>query len=135
MIAETEGIMLWCLEGLHRLIAQDFEFTVSERMKKNLDEMKKNDNNIFDFYESSGYIRFEQNTYALSRQIYAAYKKWCDDNLEKPLSERTFSTQLKRDEKRLGIRYDKNLDASGGKKARGYHGIHVQVNTDDYWTH
>ena len=135
MIAEAEGIMLWCLEGLHRLIAQDFEFTVSERMKKNLDEMKKNDNNIFDFYESSGYIRFEQNTYALSRQIYAAYKKWCDDNLEKPLSERTFSTQLKRDEKRLGIRYDKNLDASGGKKARGYHGIHVQVNTDDYWMH
>ena len=135
MIAETEGIMLWCLDGLHRLITQDFEFTVSDRMRKNLDEMKKNDNNIFDFYESSGYIRFEQGTYALSRQLYVAYKKWCDDNLEKPLSERTFSTQLKRDEKRLGIRYDKNLDASGGKKARGYHGIHVMVNTDDYWPH
>ena len=133
MTAEAEGILLWCLEGLHRLIAQDYEFTISDRMRKNLDEMKKNDNNIFDFYESSGYIRFEQGTYALSRQLYAAYKKWCDDNLEKPLSERTFSAQLKRDEKRLGLRYDKNTDASGGKKARGYHGVHVMVNTDDYW--
>lgn len=132
LTAEAEGIMQWCLEGLHRLIDQNFEFTISDRMRKNLDEMKKNDNNIFDFYESSGYIRFENGTHALSRQLYAAYRKWCDDNLEKPLSERTFSTQLKRDEKRLGIKYDKNLDASGGKKARGYHGVHVRVNTDEY---
>lgn len=133
MNAESEGIMLWCLEGLHRLIAQDFEFTISDRMKKNLDEMKKNDNNIYDFYESSGYILFEKGTHALSRQIYAAYRKWCEDNLEKPLAERTFATQLRRDEKRLGIKYDKNLDASGGKKARGYHGLHVQIDTGDYW--
>ncbi len=133
MTVESEGIMLWCLEGLHRLIDQNYEFTISDRMKKNLDEMKKNDNNIFDFYESSGYISFEQGTHALSRQLYAAYKKWCDDNLEKPLSERTFSTQLKRDERRLGIKYDKNMDASGGKKARGYHGVYVLINTDDYW--
>lgn len=135
MTAEAEGILLWCLEGLHRLIEQDFEFTVSDRMRRNLEEMKKNDNNIFDFYESSGYILFEKGTHALSRQIYAAYRKWCDDNLEKPLAERTFATQLRRDEKRLGIKYDKNLDASGGKKARGYHGIHVQINTDDCWIH
>lgn len=29
---------------------------------------------------------------------------------------------------RLGITYDRNLDASGGKKARGYRGICVQIN-------
>ena len=133
MNAEAEGIMQWCLEGLHRLIERNYEFSVSERMKKNLDEVRKNDDNIYDFYDSSGYIRFEKGTYALSRQIYAAYKRWCEDNLEKPLSERTFATRLKRDEKKLGIQYDKNLDAPGGKKARGYHGIHVQINTGGYW--
>ncbi len=47
-------LMLWCLEGLHRLIKQDFEFTVSDRMRRNLEEMKKNDNNIFDFYAREG---------------------------------------------------------------------------------
>ena len=64
MTAEAEGILLWCLEGLHRLIGQDFEFSVSDRMRRNLEEMKKNDNNIFDFYESSGYILFEKGTHA-----------------------------------------------------------------------
>jgi len=31
MCAELEGILLWCLEGLHRLVQNDFRFTVSER--------------------------------------------------------------------------------------------------------
>lgn len=132
MIAESEGILQWCLVGLHRLIDQGFEFSVSDRMKNNLEEMKKNDNNIFDFYESSGYISFEKGTHASSRQLYVTYRKWCEDNLEKPLAERTFASQLKRDEKRLGIHYDKNLNVGGGKKARGYHGVNVQVNIDGY---
>ena len=132
LLAEKEGILQWFLEGLHRVVDNGFDIKASERMKQNVEEMKKHENNILDFYESTGYIRFEKGTHALSRQIYVAYRKWCEDNLEKALSERTFSTQLKRDEKRLGIQYDKNIDVSGGKKARGYHGLHVQVNTEDY---
>ena len=132
---ESEGIMQWCLEGLHRLMDNGFAFTVSERMKTNIEEMKKNDNNIIEFYESTGYIRFEEGTHALSRDLYSAYQKWCADNLENPFSQRTFTSQLKRDEEKLGIRYDKNLDAAGGKKARGYHGVHVTIRPDDGWSY
>ena len=59
--------------------------------------------------------------------LYEAYEKWCRDNLEAPLSTKTFATQLMRDQERLKLRYDKNLDATGGKRARGYHGVHVMV--------
>ena len=38
MCAELEGILLWCLEGLHRLVQNDFRFTVSERAAANVDK-------------------------------------------------------------------------------------------------
>ena len=37
MCAELEGILLWCLEGLHRLVQNNFRFTVSERAAANVD--------------------------------------------------------------------------------------------------
>ena len=129
LAAEVEGIVLWMLEGLHRLIGQDFHFTISERTRQNMDEIRRSDNNIMEFYESTGYIRFEKGTYASTRDLYIAYVQWCMDNAEKPLSEKTFSTQLRKNATELGIEYDKNLDVEGGKKARGYRGVHVQINT------
>ena len=129
LAAEVEGIVLWMLEGLHRLISQDFHFTISERTRQNMDEIRRSDNNIMEFYESTGYIRFEKGTYASTRDLYIAYVQWCMDNAEKPLSEKTFSTQLRKNATELGIEYDKNLDVEGGKKARGYRGVHVQINT------
>ena len=129
LAAEVEGIVLWMLEGLHRLISQDFHFTISERTRQNMHEIRRSDNNIMEFYESTGYIRFEKGTYASTRDLYIAYVQWCMDNAEKPLSEKTFSTQLRKNATELGIEYDKNLDVEGGKKARGYRGVHVQINT------
>ena len=129
LAAEVEGIVLWMLEGLHRLISQDFHFTISERTRQNMDEIRRSDNNIMEFYESTGYIRFEKGTYASTRDLYIAYVQWCMDNAEKPLSEKTLSTQLRKNATELGIEYDKNLDVEGGKKARGYRGVHVQINT------
>ena len=37
MCAELEGILLWCLEGLHRLVQNDFRFTVSPKAAANVD--------------------------------------------------------------------------------------------------
>ena len=44
MCAELEGILLWCLEGLHRLVQNDFRFTVSERAAANVDTIKRSSN-------------------------------------------------------------------------------------------
>ena len=97
-----------------------------------MEEAKKEDNNIIEFIESKGYIRFEANTTATSKALYASYIIWCSDNAEKPFSERTFATFFKNNAAKLGITYDKNLSIDYGKTARGYHGVHVQVRTDGY---
>ena len=70
LIRETEGIVLWCLEGLHRLVRNGFEFSISDRAKKNLKDLMENENNIISFLNSSGYVRREEGTYASSRQLY-----------------------------------------------------------------
>jgi hypothetical protein len=38
---------------------------------------------------------------------------------------------MRKQHRMLGITYDKNLDTGVGKKARGYHGINVMVNTEN----
>jgi len=127
---EAEGILLWCLEGLHRLIDNGYVFTVSQRTRRNMEEIRKTDNNILDFLESTGYIQYEPNTSATTRQLYRAYLRWCEDNADKPLAEKTFGNTLRQSERKWGIAYDKNLDIGHDKRARGYRGVHTLVNTD-----
>lgn len=80
MCAEAEGIFLWALEGLRRLIANDYQFTVSERARENMEAAVADGNNIVEFMQSSGYIGFAPNAAASSKDLYAAYKLWCEDN-------------------------------------------------------
>ena len=57
MKAEAEGIFLWAFEGLQRLVANNFKFTESDRIRENREAVKRDNNNIFDFMDSEGYIR------------------------------------------------------------------------------
>lgn len=70
MCAELEGILLWCLEGLHRLVQNDFRFTVSERAAANVDTIKRSSNNVIDFMESEGYFRFKADYSTSSKEFY-----------------------------------------------------------------
>ena len=101
-------------------------------MKHNLENVKREANNIIEFLESTGYIRLEEGTHAASKQLYNAYLKWCSDNAEKPLSDRTFTRWLSGEQERLHIKYAKNIDIGGNKRVRGYYGINVLVNTDGW---
>lgn len=36
LIAEREGIFLWCLEGLHRLLVNNYRFIISDQARENI---------------------------------------------------------------------------------------------------
>ena len=113
--SEAEGIFLWMVEGLKRLIANDYKLTESERTRNNLKEAMEDSNNIAQFLESDGYIRLEEGTAARSVHLYAAYKRWCKDNLENPIATRSFSQYLKDNQGKYGIEYTKHaLDNQRG---------------------
>ena len=125
MCAEAEGIFLWCLEGLQRLIANNYHFTVSERARENMAEAVSDGNNAVDFMRSEGYIRLKADAEASSREIYAVYKLWCDDNALHALSARSLAAFLNENRREYNLEPTNNLYQPGGRRVRGYFGIEV----------
>ena len=129
--SEVDDIFLWYLEGLQRLLKNNYKFTISEKTERNLKEAMEESNNIIAFMESNGYVRLENGTMATSKALYSAYCKWCEDNMEKPMSAKSLTGYLKQNEKLYGIKYSTNISVDSGKCARGFQGIFVKyVQTD-----
>ena len=128
LIQESEGIFLWCLEGLHRLLANNYSFTISGQAKENVETVKRSSNNVIEFLQSEGYIRFKADSEASSKAIYEAYKLWCEDNVRKPLSANRLSSELAQNETLYNVEATNNIYA-GGRRVRGFMGIEVLART------
>ena len=127
MCAELEGILLWCLKGLHRLVQNDFRFTVSERAATNVDTIKRSSNNVIDFMESEGYFRFKADYSISSKEFYDIYKQWCEDNACHSVSAIRFSAELRQNDRRYNLEATNNIYLPGGRRVRGFVGIEPLV--------
>lgn len=125
MCAELEGIFLWALEGLQRLIANDYRLTISQRAKENMEEAISDGNNIVDFLKSEGYIGFKADYEARSSDLYEVYKLWCRENAENPFAMKSFIAYLKQNADSYGLEYTNKIHYQGGK-VRGFLGIYVE---------
>jgi putative DNA primase/helicase len=121
--AEISGIVLWCLDGLKRLVENRYRFSISDRSCRIKRELIAEDNNIQAFLESKGYIAFTPDVQTTTRELYEVYQKWCYDNAEKAMAASTFSRYLHQNAETLGIKPNKNIRINSGKTARGYNGI------------
>ena len=124
LLREREGIFLWCLEGLHRLIGNNYQFSISGKARENMETVKRSSNNVIEFLQSEGYIRFKADSEASSKAIYEAYTRWCDDNAQKPMSANRVSSELAQNERLYNIEATNNVHV-GGKRVRGFIGIEV----------
>lgn len=125
MCAEAEGIFLWALEGLRRLIDNDYQFTISERARENMEVAMADGNNIVEFMQSTGYIGFAPNAAASSKDLYASYKLWCEDNAYSCLSMKSFCVYLSQNAVTYHITATNNIHIGGGRRARGFTGLRV----------
>ncbi len=67
---EKEGIFQWALEGLQRLIRNNFQFTLSQRAKENMEAAVADGNNAVEFMKSQGYFQFKADSEVSSRDFY-----------------------------------------------------------------
>ncbi len=118
-----EGIFLWCFCGLQRLIEQNYQFTLSEQAKANMEAAVSDGNNVVEFLQSKGYLNFFCEAEASTTELYQAYKLWCEDNAYAPLSQRSFSLHLTENQEACQIRASNNIYLKGGRRVRGYIGI------------
>ena len=130
LLREKEGIFLWCLDGLHRLIGNNYQFSISGKARENMETVKRSSNNVIEFLQSEGYIRFRADSDASSKAIYEAYTRWCDDNAQKPMSANRVSSELAQNERLYNVEATNNVHV-GGKRVRGFVGIEV-INPPPY---
>ena len=116
---ERDGIFLWALEGLQRLISNNYVFTESVDAKQNLVDAQEEGNNILAFMKSEGYLQFEIGKKISSTDFYNIYVSWCEDNLEKPRASAGFLHYIKENQKRYGLIYDAKCIGN----RRGFHNV------------
>ncbi len=120
---EMEGIFLWAFEGLQRLVKNSFQFTESGRAKLNREMVKKDANNIELFMESKGYIVHDLERSISSKDLYAVYCTWCEENAYPALKSKTLIEQLVANQEKHCIQYTTHLINSASRQVRGFKGI------------
>ncbi len=123
---EAEGIFLWCIEGLCRLVINEFKFTLSRRARENLLRSMAQSNNIGEFLRSEGYIRFDPTAQTSSKVLYEVYRDWCQDNAYVPLRSSSFWGFLNQNLETYHLTHSRSIPIGNEKYARGYQGIAIR---------
>lgn len=90
LLAELPGVLAWALEGMALWIAEGLD-PPAEVEKATADYRAEMDI-LSDFIDSCCIVNKIAKISA--KNIYKAYLKWCEENGEKPLSQRTFGMRL-----------------------------------------
>lgn len=96
-------------------------------------ELAVNDgNNAVSFMASEGYIRLKADMEVSTKELYAVYTLWCEDNSLHPLSERSFSAFLHENEDTYNLEATNNVYIGNGRRVRGFVGIELLQNRHPY---
>ena len=123
MCKELDGILVWQIEGLDRLIANNYVFTESERTKANREAVKSNSCNAIEFMDSDGFIRFNPEGSITAKELYVIYCSWCTENAFEPMKQRSFSNFIGEHLDSYKITHDNNVYNNDNTRVWGYHGI------------
>ena len=80
------------MEGLRRLIGNNYKVSVTERNNRELDQYREESDNVLSFVGECCELG-EGFDYG-STELYNAYKGFCDDSGVKPYSQKNFVKQL-----------------------------------------
>lgn len=131
-IAEKEKIFCRMYDGLCRLIANRYRFTISERAKKNVMETMQDNCNITEFLKDTDRVQYGETLRTSSSALYDSYYHWCEDNALTALKRETFVTWLRQNEADYNIKYDCNIP-SWNSHVRGFKGITVKYKANGYY--
>lgn len=89
---EADGIFLFALEGLKRLMKKHFVFSETSVNKAELQQYREDSDSVLSFVKEN--CEFDRNSYVGSTEIFNAYKGYCEECGLKPYSQRMFVQQL-----------------------------------------
>ena len=87
--------------------------------------MRRDGNNILDFMDSNGYICLNADMSVSSKELYAGYSLWCDENGLVPMKQRTFSDFLVANQKKYNLEHANTFTNAAGCRVWGFLGNEV----------
>ena len=77
---ELDGIAMWAIEGLKRLIKNDFNFTYCESSDDAVREYRESVDTFYKFLNEEYDITFETKDRIEKKELEERYSKWCAEN-------------------------------------------------------
>lgn len=75
--------------------------------------------------DSTGYIRLKADMSVSSKELYAVYCLWCDENGLAPMKQRTFSDFLVANQKKYNLEHTNTVTNTAGRRVWGFLGIEI----------
>lgn len=91
-MVERDGILMWSLAGLKRLIENSYAFNETERTRAELRKYKVESNSALSFVEE--YCEVAESKVTLRDDLFNRYKEYCVNAGMKPMSQRNFNTEI-----------------------------------------
>ena len=121
--SELSGVLLWAMDGLHRLIENDFSFTKSERARQNIEQARLESNNVLAFLQDKDEVCYGESLSASSADLYSTYFMWCQNNALQEFKRNTFVKMLRELKNKFPITSSTHCVNHNGKEVRGFKGI------------
>lgn len=97
---EAEGILIWALDGLERLLQNGYRFSESQKTKELLDQIRHDDDPFAEFIEDM--VIFAPDARVSRPRTWEAYRRFCHENGSKIMGQQSFYSRLKVECKRRG---------------------------------
>jgi putative DNA primase/helicase len=89
---ERDGILMWAIAGLKRLIIHNYQFSETERTREEIHRYKLENNSVLSFVEECCAV--EKNAECFRDDLFGAYKAYCLKNGLKAMSQISFNRDI-----------------------------------------
>lgn len=89
---ELPGIVRWALEGLDRLQSNNFEFTMTKRSEKAMNDLKSSSSSVAEYIDDNWEASEKHKISA--KEIYSQYVTWCRSSGRMPVSSNNFGREM-----------------------------------------
>ncbi len=89
LAAERDGILMWALTGLKRLIAAGYVFSETEKTRSELEKYRTESNSVLSFAKM--FCQSEEKGVAVRDDLFLRYREYCGNTGMKPVSQTKFN--------------------------------------------
>lgn len=116
---QLPGILNWAIEGLHRLMKNNFVFTDPPKSQEALTSYRTESDSVWGFVNAWGYKEQADAVPIPTEEVYTQYGRWCEATENNPVKKGKFTQRLRK-------MFPGVVSKSGsveGKNCRAYYGL------------